>query len=153
MSINSTDRAMIRERVEGALRDHNPEQYDIDAIASDLLDAGHRNAGDAAPIAAAWMIGGQTFWEIVRSHALITPGIIVEKTKEGWKIRSFVDLSDDTASIITFRAKPKQVTLGDHVDIVDNNGTRTGYVYSALYRTGRVGLVGEPYVICEIALD
>lgn len=153
MSITDSTREELRERVEGALRDHHPEEYDIDGIVSDLIDASIATGKPRPITGAGWLVGMSAFVAIARKHALTTPGLLVEKTKDGWKIRSFADLTDEDAGRIKFRAEPKKVTLGGYVEVVDSKGIRTGHVATAIYREGRVGLMSQPYVICEIELS
>lgn len=155
MQHNDTAQAMIRERVEGALRDHDPSQYDIDGIVGDLLDAGHRTAGSAATIAAAWMIGDANFWQIVRDHALVTPGLLVARTqRNGWELATTGSLTDQEAMALRFSARPSEVRLGAYVEVIDANGYRTGHLSRATYKEQRAGLAPRsPWVLCEIELS
>lgn len=78
----------------------------------------------------------------------------VEKTKDGWRLSTEGALSDTDAGLLTFRAEPQQITLGEYVEVVDAEGIRTGHICSAIYREPVFGLLrGEPYVVCDIELS
>ena len=74
----------------------------------------------------------------------------VVRTSEGWSITTAQELSNDEARAITFRADPKQVVLGDFVEVVDAGGTRIGHLSSATYHENLY--MGPSYVICSIHL-
>ena len=51
----------------------------------------------------------------------------------GWTITSTSLLTDEAAQALTFLAEPKQVVMGDFVEVKDPAGTRIGYVAQAEY--------------------
>jgi hypothetical protein len=78
----------------------------------------------------------------------------VEKTKDGWILTTEGTLSDTDAGLLTFRAEPEQITLGEYVEVVDAQGIRTGHICSAIYREPVSGLLrAKPYVVCQIELS
>lgn len=59
--------------------------------------------------------------------------IVEHKPGHGWLIASSANLTDEDAAAITFRAEPKQVVMGDYVEVSDPDGTRIGHVKTATY--------------------
>jgi len=51
----------------------------------------------------------------------------------GWVLETELALENKQAAAITFRAEPKQVVLGDYVEVRDAMGTRIGHVKTAEY--------------------
>lgn len=74
---------------------------------------------------------------------------ITHNAREGWTIETAATLSDAEAMAITFRAEPKQVVMGQFVQVTDAEGIRIGHVKSAEY-VERWG--GPAYVVVGIQL-
>ena len=75
--------------------------------------------------------------------------MMVEKTRQGWKLSTTATLTDDEAKTLTFRAEPSQVTAGEFVEVIDADGTRIGDVATITYQRSLWDL-GR--VVCTIDL-
>lgn len=74
---------------------------------------------------------------------------ITHNAREGWTIETAATLSDAEAMAITFRAEPKQVVMGQFVQVTDAEGIRIGHVKRAEYFDG---IFGPAYVMVSIEL-
>lgn len=66
-----------------------------------------------------------------------------------WNITISGSISDEEAMAITFQAEPKEVVLGEHVNVIDAEGTRIGHIKTATYFERAFG---PAYVIVGIHL-
>jgi hypothetical protein len=58
---------------------------------------------------------------------------VTHKRGHGWTIATEHTLTDAEAAAITFRAEPRQVVMGEFVEVADAEGTRIGHVKTAEY--------------------
>lgn len=83
------------------------------------------------------------------THEPYTGSLQVVKNRDGWLVTAPIALTDRQAQEISWRAEPKQVVMGDFVEVVDPEGTRIGHVETAVYSRR---LDGPPFVTVTIDL-
>jgi len=75
--------------------------------------------------------------------------MITNHDSDGWLFETTEEISDERAAEFTFWAAPKDVVLGESVQIIDAQGTRIGHVSCAKYVER---LFGPAVVICAVTL-